>query len=266
MPLGLDTYGAGEPLVVIHGVGTTRRVWREAGPLLARQAGLRVIAPDVPGFGDAPPVGQGFDLDLVADGIADGLQLAAASRFDLLGHSMGGAIALRLTARRPDAVRRLILSAPAGFSPMPAALARAAGALAPAALHARRLAGEALAGSAFARRALLFGAVGDGATLEPEVARQIMRGPLGAQRLGQAVSEIAMASARDDLASLDRPYAVVWGTRDRIIPIAIARRMSSIRSPVAIEEVSGAGHVSHLEHPAEFAAATARALEAITAS
>ncbi|HYZ29871.1 MAG TPA: alpha/beta fold hydrolase, partial [Thermoleophilaceae bacterium] len=110
--LGLDDTGDGEPLVLVHGLATTRLIWRHVVPLLARER--RVIAIDVPGFGASPPAGEGFDLEQVADAIDDGLAAAGVDeRYDLAGHSMGGALALVLAGRRLERVRRLVLCAPA---------------------------------------------------------------------------------------------------------------------------------------------------------
>ena len=86
-----------------------------------------MITLDLPGFGESAPVGEGFDLDEVTDRIARAL---AAHRvpapFDLVGHSLGGAVALTLAAHRPNLVRRLVLVAPGGLQrrrpPIPGAL------------------------------------------------------------------------------------------------------------------------------------------------
>ena len=102
----MDEAGAGDALVLLHGVGASRGVWRRAMPRLARRR--RVLAPDLPGFGGSDPAGAGFDLDAVADALAAGLADRAAAPFDLVGNSLGGAVAVVLAARRPDLVRAVI--------------------------------------------------------------------------------------------------------------------------------------------------------------
>ena len=57
----VDITGRGDPLVLIHGLATTRSIWRHAAPRLA--ATRAVVTLDVPGFGAARPVGRGFDLE-----------------------------------------------------------------------------------------------------------------------------------------------------------------------------------------------------------
>src|ERR671914_315797 len=81
--IAIDVSGAGPPLVLVHGVGTNRGVWRRVTPLLT--AGRLVVAPDLPGFGHSPPVGRGFALAPVADALAQALAAALAKPFDLLG-------------------------------------------------------------------------------------------------------------------------------------------------------------------------------------
>src|SRR6185436_4097817 len=76
--LGRDEHGAGDPLVLLHGVASSRAIWRHAVAPLARRR--RVIVVDLPGFGASPPAGPGFDLGDVADRLVDGLGL---ERFDL---------------------------------------------------------------------------------------------------------------------------------------------------------------------------------------
>src|ERR1700754_4421944 len=131
--LAYETHGEGEPLVLVHGLATTRIIWRRVlGPLGARR---RLVAIDVPGFGASAPAGPGFDLDEVADVIAAGLPDPA---FDLLGHSLGGALPVVLAERHPERVRRLVLVAPAGFKPVHGVLARIVGGAAAGAIPLRR--------------------------------------------------------------------------------------------------------------------------------
>ena len=113
--IAIDESGQGPPLVLLHGVGASRAVWRLVTPALAEDR--HVIAPDLPGFGESAPAANGFDLDTAAAALADPLAERAGGPFDLLGNSLGGAVAFRLAIARPDLVRRLVLSAPAGFAP-----------------------------------------------------------------------------------------------------------------------------------------------------
>jgi pimeloyl-ACP methyl ester carboxylesterase len=264
MGLGFDRAGQGPPLVLIHGVGTNRGVWRRATPHLAGER--TVLAPDLPGFGESPAPAAGYDLDEVAGTLADALERAAGGPFDLLGHSLGGALAIVLAVRRPALVRSLVLSAPAGFAPRSHAVAGAAGALAGPALTARRILGVATADSALARRVLLATTVADGARLDPDDAREIYRAPQTARSLGAAVASVAAADLARELRRLEGPYALIWGERDRVIPVATAARIAAVREPAATVRIPGVGHVPQLERPAAFADATREALASVTDS
>jgi pimeloyl-ACP methyl ester carboxylesterase len=128
--LAIGEQGDGdEPLVLVHGAGTSSAIWRRAmGPLVE---GRRVVAPDVPGYGGSPPAGRGFALEEVTERLADGLEEAGVpAPYDLVGHSMGGGIAILLAARHPERVRRLVLVAPAGMAALPRAVAGLLGAVA----------------------------------------------------------------------------------------------------------------------------------------
>jgi pimeloyl-ACP methyl ester carboxylesterase len=257
--LALDRDGSGDPLVLLHGVGTNRIIWRRALPYLTAQR--MVIALDLPGFGDSPPIGPGFDLGPVGAAVATAALQSAGGPFDLLGHSLGGAVAVRLAADRPDLVRRLLLSAPAGFAPKHPLLAGAAGAVAPRFLGLRRAVASPLASVPLARRVALAGAVADGSRLDPAAARTMLGASRGATRIGQAIETVARADLRDDLAALAVPIGLIWGERDRVVPIGTVAAIERAAGPLPMARIPDAGHVTQLERPLQFAAAVDSLLE-----
>ena len=102
--------GSGPPVLLLHGFPDSRRLWRLQIPALL-QAGMRVIAPDQRGFGDAP-------IDLNVEGyrakrlVADGLAIASAlavDRFALVGHDWGASIAWGVAMAAPERVERLVV-------------------------------------------------------------------------------------------------------------------------------------------------------------
>jgi pimeloyl-ACP methyl ester carboxylesterase len=185
----VDVTGSGESLVLIHGLATTRSIWRHVAPRLA--ATREVVTLDVPGFGAARPVGRGFDLEAVAADVADGLRASTVREpYDLVGHSMGAAVALTLAAREPDAVRSLVLVSPAGLRPIPFLGAAALGMAAEVYIPLRRRAAV-LAGWSWGRRLLMAGGVVDAGALQPAVVRQLVSASDGARRIGPALSAVA---------------------------------------------------------------------------
>jgi pimeloyl-ACP methyl ester carboxylesterase len=259
--IAIDVHGDGAPLVLVHGVGTSRVVWRQVVPMLA--AGRLVATPDIPGFGASPPAGPGFALDDVADALADGLAANVPTPFDLLGNSLGGAVALVLAARRPELVRRLVLAAPAGLAPRRDPIPAVAGRTGSALIAGRRLAVP-LAGNALARRLLLLGMVADGAAVPAEEATRMLRGSEGSVRIGAAITAVAGADLRSRLPELTMPVAFLWGDRDRVFPVSSLCALRELVPGAGAEIIPGTGHVPQLERPREFVAAVDRLLAPVT--
>jgi pimeloyl-ACP methyl ester carboxylesterase len=253
-----DGPAVGRPIVLVHGVGTNRSIWSRTVPLLAEER--RVVTLDLPGFGDSPPPRGEWTIAEASRLLGETLETDLGAGFDLLGSSLGGAVALQLAADRPELVERLVLAAPAGFrpapGPLPALAALAAGPL----LTARRYAGLRLVEHATARRALLASSVGDGAALEPKAARLLLRGSEGSESLAPAMRAAAEADLRPLAAQLEVPLGMIWGTLDRTIGAHTAERILEIHPDAPIELISGTGHIPHLEAPERFVKALARVL------
>ena len=207
---------------------------------------------DVPGFGASAPAGDGFDLDQVADSIHAAVALDAP--FDLVGHSLGAALALKLAARHAGAVRRLVLVAPAGIAPVPRLATRL---LAPGVepmLAVRRRA-VALTDLRWGRRLLLGLAAADAAAISPTQARVIVNASRTATRAGAAFAAVTAADLRADLRELTVPLGLIWGAEDRTIPARTADLVRSERPDVEAITIERAGHVVMVERPEAFAAA-----------
>lgn len=250
--------GQGSPLVLLHGVGASHAIWRYVTPALAEHR--RVLAPDLPGFGDSDPVGPRFELESSTAALASALAARTGEPFDLVGNSLGGAVALQLALLEPGLVRRLILSAPAGLSPRPRPVALAAERVTGPAIAARRVFGAPIAVSGTARRALLWGAVADPDKLSAEAARMMLTASRGSSRIGSAVAAVLRADLVSRLGELETPVGLIWGERDRVIPISGVRSVQAVRPDVPIERIAGAAHVPQVERPAEFVAALRRLL------
>jgi 3-oxoadipate enol-lactonase len=254
LKIAMDVHGTGTPLVLVHGVATSRAVWRHVVPGLAQR---HVVAtPDLPGFGASPPTGRGFVLEEVADALGDAI--ARLAPFDLLGNSLGGAVSLVLAERRPELVRRLILVSPAGMVPHRAPVPAVAGGVTPALVAARRYAGPPLAGSALARRLLIGNIVADPVGTTAGEARTLMRASAGSKRIGAAIATVAAVDLRPRLAQLNVPLGFLWGDRDRVFPIAILPGLRALVPDARAEVIAGAGHVPQIDRPADFVAAVER--------
>jgi pyruvate dehydrogenase E2 component (dihydrolipoamide acetyltransferase) len=225
----------GVPALLLHGFGGDAQTWAALATLLA-QRGFAVAAPDLPGHGattlDATDMaGLAAPLESLLDGPA---------RVELIGHSLGAAVAVRLARAHPQRVARLTLIAPAGLdsaidAEFVTALAetRAAGGLS----HLlRRLS---------PRPPLL-----SAAQLTAMVA-QLARGRLADLAQALVAGGRQQIDIIPDLAALPMPVRVVWGLDDRIIPWTQVARLPS---RVAVHLVAGAGHLPHWDAPHDIAA------------
>jgi pimeloyl-ACP methyl ester carboxylesterase len=257
--IAIDAAGRGEPIVLLHGVGADRGIWRKVLDELASDR--LVLAADLPGFGDSTPVGEGFALDDAADALADTFRQRRTEAFDLVGNSLGGAVALVLALLRPEMVRRLVLVAPAGFSPRPRLVSAAVGRTSGPLIMLRRRLGTPLIRSHMARRVLLWGTVAAPQHLSAQDARAMLQASRRSAHVGSAVAAVLGSDLRGDLTKLDAPLGLIWGTRDRVVPIATMKSILAVRPESVVETVSDAAHVPQLERPAEFVAALRRVLD-----
>lgn len=150
--LNYEITGSGEPIVLVHGLGSASTVWKPIRPLLERD--FTVITVDLPGHGkSAYSKGQPMDPHSLALYVAEQMSAIGIESFHLVGNSLGGWVTLELTSALPEKVKSLTALAPAGLwlNPYNARypgtallrfLARNTSKLAPTALHfeaARRL-------------------------------------------------------------------------------------------------------------------------------
>jgi pimeloyl-ACP methyl ester carboxylesterase len=255
--IAIDQAGSGDPLVLLHGIGASRLIWQRVTPRLAQDR--LVLAPDLPGFGESTPVGPGFDLGATAAALADSLAGRAGKPFDLVGNSLGGAVALMIATQRPELVRRLILAAPAGFSPVPWPLSTAAGLAIGPAMALRRTLGP-ITGIPAARTVLLWGAIAQPEQLPPDQARMMLDASRGSRRIGAALDAVLRSDLSRIVRDLCLPLGLIWGRRDRVVPISTLRAIRSLRPTAIVETIPEAAHVPQVERPREFVVAVDRVL------
>jgi pimeloyl-ACP methyl ester carboxylesterase len=251
--LAVEEAGAGQPLVLLHGLATSSVIWAAVIGELARTR--RVVTVDLPGFGHSAPAGAEFVLERVASRIASGLAgRGVTGPYDVVGHSLGGVVAAALAATRPRSVDRLVLVAPAGLAPLPPIAVRLLSAAADPVLAARRRLAP-LAELPLGRRALLTFAAADGARIPPSQARMMVQASAEARRTSAALTTVGATDLRALLDRVRAPVGVIWGDADRTIPSVYARTLAQARPGAQIEIIAGGGHVVMAERPAEFTAA-----------
>jgi pimeloyl-ACP methyl ester carboxylesterase len=102
--------GAGPPVVLIHDFLVNHLEFEDVLPLLA--ARFRVLVPDLPGFGESEkpsPARYGYSIESFAEALVDMIAGLELGRISLVGHSLGGAVAITLAAEHPELVERLVL-------------------------------------------------------------------------------------------------------------------------------------------------------------
>jgi pimeloyl-ACP methyl ester carboxylesterase len=256
--------GTGPVLLLIHGMAGECRNWRETIEPLARHH--TVIAPDLPGHGASAPGGGDYSIGGLAAGLRDLLLALGHERATLVGHSLGGGIAMQLGYQFPEIVERLVLVSSGGLGPDVSPVLRAA-ALPGADLFIGATAGIGRkVGDAVGRG---LGAVGLQPTADvAEVARgyasladphrraaflSTLRAVVGTS--GQTVD----ASDRLYLAEAV-PLLIVWGARDSIIPVRHGENAHRAIPGSRLEVFEGVGHLPQLEAPGRFLAVLERFL------
>jgi pimeloyl-ACP methyl ester carboxylesterase len=256
--------GSGPVLLAIHGMAGCAENWRAVIEPLARAH--TVIAPDLPGHGESDPGGGDYSLGALASDLRDLLLSLGHERATLVGHSLGGGIAMQFTYQFPEMVERLVLVSSGGLGPEVSVILRAA-ALPGADLFISATASAGRrAGSALARG---LGAVG----LRPnadiaEVARGYASLADPARRRAfLATLRSVVGTGGQRVAAGDRlylaealPILIVWGSRDPIIPAAHGEAAHESLPGSRLEIFEGAGHLPQLEQPARFAAVLDRFL------
>jgi pimeloyl-ACP methyl ester carboxylesterase len=256
--------GKGPALLLIHGMAGTCENWRSVIEPLARHH--TVIAPDLPGHGLSAGGPGDYSLGNLASGLRDLLLVLGHERATIVGHSLGGGIAMQFSYQFPEMVERLVLVSSGGLGLEVSPVLRAA-ALPGADLFIAATAGAGQkVGGAIGRSLSKVGvkpaadvaevARGYGSLAQPDRRKAFLatlRSVVGTE--GQRVS----ASDRLYLAE-EIPVLIVWGARDPIIPVRHGEDAHRALPGSRLEIFEGAGHLPQLEQPAHFSAVLERFL------
>jgi pimeloyl-ACP methyl ester carboxylesterase len=249
--------GSGETLVLLHGLGSYRGAWDAVVPALAAE--FDVVAVDLPGFGESPPLPAGAEPTpaALAAAVADLLDELGIDRPHLAGNSLGGWVALELARLRPAA--SVALLSPAGL--WPASTPR----YDRASLRATRWLCEHLERPL--RTLVRFGVVrslalaqiyGRPGRLTPEQARDAISAM--ARCPGFPPTERAMAHRHyRSTAPLGAPVTVAFGSRDRLLLPWQSRHVEQLPAGTRFAALPGCGHVPMSDDPAAVVALLATA-------
>ncbi len=256
--------GSGDLLLLIHGMAGTAENWQAVIEPLALRHG--VIAPDFPGHGLSAPGGGDYSLGSLASGLRDLMVALGRERATLVGHSLGGGVALQFAYQFPEMVERLVLVSSGGLGPDVSPVLRAA-ALPGADLFIAATAGiGSQAGSLVGRGLGLLGMRPNADLAEVTRGYATLADP-ERRKAFLATLRAVVGTDGQRVAALDRlylaaalPLLIVWGDRDPIIPVAHAEEAHRALPHSHLEIFEGVGHVPQLESPGRFIAVLERFL------
>lgn len=239
--------GKGDPLIIVHGGGDGAGAWTRSAAILSRH--FRVYVPDMPGFGLSQPVADEFQLSQFVDFVEQFSSHIGLDRFHLVGHSLGGAVALHYALRSPEKVKRLVLVSSLCLGKEIALWIRASSVswlISPLGAAAMRLTRTAMN---LARRL----------HAPMELFGQVMRMKLA---IGQAVTTAKgqCTVLVDSLPRLAMPTLLIWGNRDAVVPVKHAQAAAGVIPDCQVHIFQGCGHSVYRQKAEEFSSVVSRFL------
>ncbi len=232
--------GDGEPILLLHGWGVSGEVFR---PLFMRLAGrLEVRAIDFPGFGQSERPDAVWGTEEYAELVKKILDAWGLKNIDIIGHSFGARVALRLAHRHPEYVKTLVLTGAAGIRiQKPAPLFR----------------------KLLAKAGKLFGNLGaPGRMLKEAIYKKIGSADyLAAGAMRPVLVKVVNEDLRGILPSITQPVHLLWGENDRDTTLEAANIMRAGLKNSTLAVIPGAGHYAFLDKPDDFYHHLEKALE-----
>lgn len=240
----------GAAILLVHGLVSDRTTWNRAAAGLAA-VGFRVIAPDLLGHGASDkPVDGGYHLTDFSRGLQGLLAELGIEAVTVIGHSLGGAIAMQLAHDRPDLVRRLVLVSAGGLGRQVHPMLRAA--TLPGAPRLLKLAVN-------RRTAAIYRAprLHRSLRLNPEVLSNLSRAGRGLlsptgqdaffQTLRNAINPSGQRGSMLELEYLASalPTLIVWSREDPVVPVSHARQTHEFLPNSQLEIFEGSTHQPH---------------------
>jgi len=251
--------GSGPAILLIHGIGDNSTTWKTVQAKLAER--FTVIAPDLLGHGRSDKPRADYSIAAYANGMRDLLSVLDIERVTIIGHSLGGGVAMQFAYQFPQLVDRLILVGTGGVTKDVNVVLRLASlpvgnqALAllrlPLALPAVQLAGRVMGP--------LLGSTGLGRDL-PNVLRILDDLPEPTASAAFSRTLRAVVDWRGQIVTmLDRcylteaiPVQIVWGAKDVVVPVRHARMAHAAMPGSRLEIFEGAGHFPFHDDPDRF--------------
>ena len=249
--------GSGPALVLIHGLTGSSTTWREVMPTLAER--FTVIAPDLLGHGESAKPRGDYSLGAFASGLRDLRVTLGVERATVVGHSLGGGVAMQMAYQFPERCERLVLVNSGGLGKEVHAILRAVS------LPGSELVLPFVLAPQVQRVLASIGSLGSKTGFKLGVrGAEIWRSYTGLTETRGRVAFIhtvrsvidvtgQRVSARDRLyLAQEIPTLIVWGDRDRIIPVSHAYAAHELMPGSTLRIIEGADHFVPFESPKEF--------------
>lgn len=253
--IGYDDVGVGEVVVLLHGHPFNRTMWREQVKSLGQR--YRVIAPDLPGYGESTPIPGKIGMDEMARYVARLLDALHIGPVVLGGLSMAGQIVLEFARLFPERLRALILADTAAQAETDAGrLYRNA--------IADRILTEGMSG--IAAESLPKMLAPESVRTNPALGERVMAMMLGTSPIGAAAALRGRAERRDHVAFLREiavPTLVIVGSLDEYTPVSDAELLQREIPDAQLVVIEGVGHMPNIEAPDSFNSAVAAFLQHI---
>ena len=255
--VGYRMAGDGPAIVLVHGLAGSSTTWHEVMPALADR--YTVLAPDLLGHGESAKPRGDYSLGAYASGLRDLMVALGIERATFVGHSLGGGVALQLAYMFPERCERLVLVASGGLGKEVAPFLRAVSLpgselVMPILLSSQVHAVLDAVSSWVARRGVRLG----------PTAREVWRSYAGLSETRGRLAFIhtvrsvidpwgQRVSARDRLyLASEVPTLILWGDRDRVIPVEHAHAAHELIPGSTLVVVPGVGHFLPTDAPDAF--------------
>jgi pimeloyl-ACP methyl ester carboxylesterase len=241
--LNYDVAGEGKPVICIHGVLGSCRQWKYLVSALDKEAGCRVFALDLRGYGDSDKPHGGYDLATFVEDLRSFMDTLGIKKATLVGSSLGLIIVMSFAAKYPERIEKLILVGNAAHVPNTPKIV--VGALfSPLIFMLKRVTGRWLAGHFFSNINSKTRADFD------EFVDDIMRTPVRPQvkslKAGMGVN------LRGAVNQMNVPVLGVFTALDRMVDLGQAEMMRKCIKTGKVEIIDDSGHMPMLEQPEKF--------------
>lgn len=240
--------GKGEPVILVHGFGSSRDSWNRFAGRLTKQ--YRVIAPDMPGWGESTRIEtESYGYPKQVERLREFITTLGLGRVHLVGHSMGGFICSAYAAQYPDEVISLGLIAPHGVAePQASELARSVAAGDNWLVASSLPEFERLLDKVFGKR--------------PYIPKSVLRQAANRAIAGAAKSaKIFWETQKNDpplearLPQIKAPALIIWGDQDRVLHVSCAEVFRRGISNSEVLLLPGSGHMPLIENARQCATA-----------